>query len=71
DDPCWYSNMAHVELPLQDGSQLQQALWDQHRIEVPVVHWQDRWFIRVSCYLYNEEAEVDKLVDALVGLLEP
>lgn len=71
DDPCWYSNMAQVELPLQDGSQLQQALWDQHRIEVPVVHWQDRWFIRVSCYLYNEEAEVDKLVDALVGLLEP
>jgi isopenicillin-N epimerase len=70
DDPCWYSNMAHVELPVQDGSQLQQALWDQHRIEVPVVNWQDRWFIRVSCYLYNEQAEVDQLVEALAGLLE-
>ncbi|MFP6753171.1 MAG: hypothetical protein VB855_15925, partial [Pirellulaceae bacterium] len=65
-----YSNMAHVELPVQDGSQLQQALWDRHRIEVPVIQWKDRWFIRVSCYLYNEEVEVDKLVDALAGLLE-
>ncbi len=69
DDPCWYSNMAHVELPVQDASGMQQALWDQHRIEVPVVHWQDRWFIRVSCYLYNEQAEVEQLVEAVAGLL--
>jgi isopenicillin-N epimerase len=69
DDPCWYSNMAHVELPVQDASGLQQALWDQYRIEVPVVYWQERWFIRVSCYLYNEQAEVEQLVEAVAGLL--
>ena len=48
---------------------MQQALWDQHRIEVPVVHWQDRWFIRVSCYLDNEQAEVEQRVEAVAGLL--
>jgi len=70
DDPSWYSNMAHVELPVKDASQLQDALWNQHQIEVPVINWQDRWFIRVSCYLYNDQSQVDRLVEAVAGLLE-
>lgn len=47
---------------------LQQALWDEHRIEVPVFEWQDRLCLRVSCHLYNTPADIDRLCAALAEL---
>lgn len=68
DDPAWYMSMAHLELPLSDASRLQQQLWQQFQVEVPIICWQDRWFIRVSCHLYNDESQLDKLIGALKSL---
>lgn len=65
DDPDWYGTMAHVPLPPGDARSLQRALWEFHRIEVPVVEWNGARYIRVSCHLYNERAHIDALVDAL------
>lgn len=65
DDPRWYTSMAHVPLPRGTHDDLQQALWREHGIEAPVVHWKDRWFIRVSCHLYNEPEHIDRLAAAL------
>lgn len=47
---------------------LQQALWEEHRIEVPVFEWQDRLCLRVSCHLYNTPADIDRLCAALEQL---
>ncbi len=61
----WYGAMAHVPLPEGDWSQLQQWLWDEHRIEVPIINFESRWFVRVSHHLYTMRADVDQLMDAL------
>ena len=69
DDPCWYGCMAQHPLPAGDAQALQDDLWKQHGIEVPIVEWNDRRFIRVSCHLYNDQQQVDQLVSALKQLL--
>ena len=69
DDPQWYGSMAHVPLPLGNRRGLQDALWREHGIEVPIVEWSGRRWIRVSCHLYNTREEVDTLVRALRVLL--
>jgi isopenicillin-N epimerase len=65
----WYGSMAHVPLPPGDAASLQQALWSEHRIEVPIVAWNHRRWIRVSCHLYNTPEEIEQLVAALRLLL--
>ena len=56
-------------IPLQDP--LQGTLWEQHRIEIPIMHWKGRRLIRVSCHLYNTPADIDRLCAALSDLLPP
>lgn len=76
DSPEWHGTM--ISLPLPDSVReapaeymhpLQEALWEKFRIEVPVVNWQGRRFIRVSCHLYNSATDIDYLTDALRALL--
>jgi isopenicillin-N epimerase len=69
DSQQWYGSMAHVPLPPDDTGDLQKRLWSNYAIEVPIVHWDERRWIRVSCHLYNTHAEIDRLVDALHRLL--
>jgi isopenicillin-N epimerase len=69
DDPAWYGSMAHVPLPPGNRRALQDALWREYGIEVPIVDWNGRRWIRVSCHLYNTRDEVDTLVRALDKLL--
>jgi isopenicillin-N epimerase len=65
DDAAWYGPM--IALPLAPGpaEPLQQALWDKYQIEVPIVAWNDQRLIRVSCHLYNDEEQIDRLAAAL------
>jgi isopenicillin-N epimerase len=65
DDRCWYTCMGHAPLPSGDASGLQRALWQRHAIEVPIVSWKDRYWLRVSCHLYNRRQDIDRLFDAL------
>ena len=85
DDPAWYGAMAHVPLPPRRTSAadavaraeighpvsnlLQHALWREWGIEVPIVEFRDRRYIRVSCHLYNDTKQIDRLVDGLSLLL--
>ena len=64
-DGTWYGTMCHVPLPPGDWSVLQDDLWRRHGIEVPIVHFDDRWFIRVSSHLYNTVDQIEKLVSCL------
>jgi isopenicillin-N epimerase len=52
-----------------DAPTLRRRLWDEHRIEAPIVERPDRLLIRVSTHFYNTEAEIDRLAEALPGLL--
>lgn len=65
----WYGSMAHMPLPALDTERLQRELWEKHSIEVPIVDWSGCQWIRVSCHLYNNTAEIDRLVDALRDLI--
>jgi len=61
----WMGWMAPVWLPTGDHSSLQQRLWDRHGIEVPIVHFEGRYLVRVSCHLYNTTGDIDRLARAL------
>jgi isopenicillin-N epimerase len=65
----WHVAMAHVPLPPGDARALQQALWQRHRIEVPIVDWSGGRYVRVSCHLYNTRDQVDTLVESLAKLI--
>lgn len=44
---------------------LQLRLATEFGIEIPVVEWQERMHLRVSCHLYNGEEQIEQLVEAL------
>jgi selenocysteine lyase/cysteine desulfurase len=48
-----------------DPAALSQRLYDEHRVELPVYEWEDTTLLRVSIGPYNDEADVERLVDAL------
>jgi selenocysteine lyase/cysteine desulfurase len=61
--------MASVELPNQDGAVLQQKLYDDFRIEIPIFPWEERNLLRISIQAYNDEGDVGRLLSALKQLL--
>ncbi len=61
----WFGWMVAVWLPNGDHSSLQQRLWKQYKIEVPIVHFANRYLVRVSCQLYNTSHDIDFLLRAL------
>lgn len=73
DSPDWYGSMISIPLPAGTDSAafpgamhpLQSWLWDQHQIEVPLIHWKNRVLLRVSCHLYNKREDLDRLDAAL------
>ena len=65
DDRQWYGTMAHVQLPDGDCESLQRALWEKHQIEIPIIDWQEKRYVRVSSHLYNTSADLEQLVTAL------
>ena len=69
DDPTFYGSMALVALPAGESQPLQRALWEQFRIEVPIVPFRGGRFIRVSCQLYNKPRDLEVLLSALQQLV--
>ena len=67
--PEWYAQMAAFPLPACDAAALQRRLYDEHRVEVPIIDRNGRQFVRVSVQGYNTREDVDALVRALSDLL--
>jgi isopenicillin-N epimerase len=65
DGPAEHSLTAHQTDPLQD------ALFDEHGIEVPVISWPapPKRLIRISAQLYNKRGQYERLTTALGNLL--
>jgi isopenicillin-N epimerase len=76
-DDSQFGTMLTLEMPriprveAQPGTppQLQLRLATECGIEIPVVEWQDRMHIRVSCHLYNGPEQIDRLIKSLHKLL--
>jgi isopenicillin-N epimerase len=68
-DSDFYRQMGIAPLPRSDLAALKSRLYDEYRIEVPLVEWQDKQFVRISIQGYNTQEDVDELVDALRILL--
>ncbi|HET7376308.1 MAG TPA: aminotransferase class V-fold PLP-dependent enzyme, partial [Anaerolineae bacterium] len=61
--------MLTAPLPPCDPVQTQRRLFDEFRIEVPFVQWDNRQWIRVSIQAYNSRSDVDQLLAALRAVL--
>ncbi len=64
-DQTWFAQMVTLPLPSCEQEIVKTRLYDEFRIEVPIVQWNARQFIRVSLQAYNVRDDVDPLVTAL------
>jgi isopenicillin-N epimerase len=69
DSPEWFAQMVTMPLPAGDDAALKLRLYDEFKIEIPVVVWRDRRFVRISVQGYNTRADTGRLVDALGEIL--
>lgn len=66
-----FAQMALCELPADtDLSTLKTRLYDEFRVEIPIIAWGGRKFVRASIQGYNTEADVDALIAALAAILD-
>lgn len=68
-DSSFYGQMGVAPLPASDLKELKRRLYDEHRIEVPLIEWNGMHLIRVSIQAYNDRRDADALLDALNSLL--
>ena len=74
-DGSLLGSMATLRLPgplakMDDGQvqALQRRLYDEFRIEVPIMQWSGTCFIRPCCQVYNTAADYHRLADAILAL---
>ncbi len=65
----WFGQMSAIRLPEVDIQAFQRRLWDDYRIEVPLMRWNGIPLIRVSIQGYNDQSDADALIAALGNLL--
>ena len=70
DSVDWFVQMTTVALPACDGPRLKARLYDEFRVEVPVVEWQGRQYLRISIQAYNTRQDVDRLTEAVRAVLK-
>ena len=68
-DAAWFSQMSNLPLPACDLDTLKMRLYDEDRIEIPIIRWNDRYGVRISIQGYNTVGDVEALVNALRRLL--
>jgi isopenicillin-N epimerase len=69
DSPDWWVQMRTFPLPACDRHEVKRRLWDEFRVEAPLVWWNDRTFIRVSIQAYNTPDDIDRLLAGLTYVL--
>lgn len=70
DSPQWYRQMGTVPLPSYvDINNLKIKLYDEYKIEVPLIEWNGYKLIRFSLQAYNSAGDVLALEEALKTLL--
>ncbi len=68
--PVFYRQMGIAPLPAKtDLAVLKTRLYDEFNVEVPLIDWQGRPFVRISVQGYNTQADLDALFNGLQRLL--
>lgn len=71
DPETWFAQMIVAALPADtDPAALKARLYDEYRIEIPVIEWNEKKLIRLSVQGYNSRRDMDKLLFALKALLK-
>lgn len=65
----WNAQLIALPLPSCDTKILKQRLYDEYKIEVPLIERNGRRLIRISIQGYNDRGDVDALAEALENLL--
>ena len=66
----WFAQMISASLPVDtDIAWLKQTLYDEYKIEVPLMEWHEKKLIRVSIQGYNSKQDINRLIIALKKLL--
>lgn len=68
-DSDLYFQMGIAPLPKCNIEVLKQRLYNEYRIEVPLILWQEQQFVRISVQGYNTSEDINALVRALAVLL--
>jgi isopenicillin-N epimerase len=70
DAEAWFRQMFTAPLPADtDTAALKARLYDEYRIEVPLIAWNGYKLLRVSIQAYNSRRDVDCLLHALKNCL--
>jgi len=64
----WLGQMVSHPLPLGITKNIQEKLWEFHKIEIPIFEWGDYNLIRLSVQIYNDQKDIDLLMNALQSL---
>lgn len=65
----WFAQMAALPVPTTyPAAKLKSLLMDKYQIEIPVIEWEDRMFLRLSVQAYNTGQEMDYLIRTLCEL---
>jgi isopenicillin-N epimerase len=65
----FYAQMGVAPLPPSNLKALKQRLYDEYKVEVPLIEWNALPLIRVSIQAYNDRRDADVLLYALKSLL--
>ena len=60
-----------ISFPLSkniDGN-LKDILWKNYNIEIPIFEWNNQKFIRLSIHIYNDQKDIDLLMNALRSII--
>ena len=70
DSEEWFYQMFISRIPSNiDADALKKSLYHDYRIEVPIIHWNNQLFIRVSIQGYNSTEDTQGLISALDMLI--
>ena len=69
DSEEFFGQMVTLRLPDDAPPDLKERLYDDYRIEIPISERGDDRFIRASFQGYNDDADLERLRDALAALL--
>lgn len=70
DPELWFAQMSLLSLPAAtDLAALKARLYDEFKIEIPVIEWNENKLIRLSVQGYNTKRDMDKLLIALKAVL--
>jgi isopenicillin-N epimerase len=68
-DSDFYAQMGIAPLPISNLAVLKTRLYDEYKLEVPLIQWHEWQFVRISVQGYNTMDEVDVLIKALTELI--